>query len=70
VSPRPTAADLHGFLAELKRDILEETKRAYGEKRKRLSPPLPPRRFTRLFEISSVNRKNAMRREQNRDTLK
>lgn len=32
MSPRPTAADLHGFIAELKKDILEETKRAYGEK--------------------------------------
>jgi nitrogen fixation NifU-like protein len=32
VSDRPTPADLHGFIEELKKEILEETKRAYGEK--------------------------------------
>jgi len=32
VSQRPTPADLHDFIAELKKDIFEETKRAYGEK--------------------------------------
>jgi hypothetical protein len=63
VPQRPAPADLHDFIAELKKDILKETKRAYGEKRKRLSPPMPPRRFTRLFETSSANRKDAMRRK-------
>jgi len=63
VSQRPAPADLHGFIEERKKDILEETKRAYAEKRKRLLPPLPPRRFMRLFEISSANRKDAMRRK-------
>jgi hypothetical protein len=32
VSQRPTPADLHDFIAELKKDIFEETKRANGEK--------------------------------------
>jgi nitrogen fixation NifU-like protein len=32
MSDRATPADLHGFIEELKKDILEETKRAYGER--------------------------------------
>ena len=32
MSDRPSSADLRGFIEELKKDILEETKRAYGEK--------------------------------------
>ena len=32
MSDRPTPAGLHGFIEELKKEILEETKRAYGEK--------------------------------------
>ncbi len=32
MSQRPTPADLHDFIAELKKDIFEETKRANGEK--------------------------------------
>lgn len=32
VSNRPTRTGLHGFIEELKKEILEETKRAYGEK--------------------------------------
>ena len=32
VSDRTTPTNLHGFIEELKKDILEETKRAYGEK--------------------------------------
>lgn len=32
MSQGPTPADLHDFIAELKKEILEETKRAYGEK--------------------------------------
>jgi len=32
VSDKTTPAGFHGFIEELKKDILEETKRAYGEK--------------------------------------
>ena len=32
MSDRTTPADLPGFIEEIKKDILEETKRAYGEK--------------------------------------
>jgi nitrogen fixation NifU-like protein len=32
VPDKPSSADLHSFIEELKKDILEETKRAYGEK--------------------------------------
>ncbi len=32
MSNRPTRTGLHGFIEELKKEILEETKRAYGEK--------------------------------------
>lgn len=32
MSDKAIRADVHGFIEELKKDILEETKRAYGEK--------------------------------------
>ena len=32
MSDRPSSVDLYGFIEELKKEILEETKRAYGEK--------------------------------------
>jgi nitrogen fixation NifU-like protein len=32
VSDRPTPETVHGLIEEIKKDILEETKRAYGEK--------------------------------------
>lgn len=41
MSDRATPADLHGFIKELKKEILEETKRAYGEQAfQRWSKPL------------------------------